>query len=390
MEHSLPLGKIAIVHDWFAVLGGSEKVIEQLLQIFPNADLFSLFDFLPEKDRAFLGAKPIETTFLQKMPFINQKNYRNFLPFMPLAVEQINLSKYNLIISNCHAVSKGVITSPEQLHICYLHTPMRYAWDMQNAYLENSGLKNIKGALARVLLHYVRSWDAIASIRPDRLIGNSGFIVKRIRKIYRRESDVLYPPVDTDYFTPSGPREDFYLAASRFVPYKRIDLIAEAFRGMPDKKLIIIGDGPELPRVKPFLGANVIWLGYQPTDVLRDHLRRCRAFIFAAKEDFGIMPIEAQACGAPVLAFGEGGARETVRGQGSSGQTGLFFYEQSVDALQAVVGEFEDISPSIQPEACRANAELFSNQRFQKQFLGFVMAAWDDFQQHQAPATIVP
>jgi glycosyltransferase involved in cell wall biosynthesis len=380
MEQSLSKGKIAIVHEWFTTLGGSEKVIEQLLKIFPNADLFSLFDFLPEKDRAFLGSTKVQTTFLQTMPFINHKNYRTYLPFMPLAVEQINLSDYDLIISNCHAVSKGVITSPEQLHISYIHTPMRYAWDMQNAYLENSGFKNIKGAIARVLLHYVRNWDAIASMRPDKLLANSGFIAKRIQKIYRRNSHVLYPPVDTDYFTPDGTKEDFYLVASRFVPYKRVDLIAEAFRKLPDKKLVVIGDGPELPRIKPLFGANITWLGYQPTPVLRDYLQRCKAFIFAAKEDFGIMPLEAQACGVPVIAFGEGGATETVRGQGSMGQTGLFFHEQSVDSLQSAVLEFENITPAITSEDCRANAELFSNQRFQKEFLGFITAAWDEFQ----------
>jgi glycosyltransferase involved in cell wall biosynthesis len=260
---------------------------------------------------------------------------------------------------------------------------MRYAWDMQNAYLENSGLKNIKGAMARVLLHYMRNWDAIASMRPDKLLANSGFIAKRVRKIYRRDSHVLYPPVDTDYFTPLGPREDFYLAASRFVPYKRVDLIAETFHKLPDKKLVIIGDGPELPRVKHLFGANITWLGYQPAPVLRDYLRRCKAFIFAAKEDFGIMPLEAQACGAPVIAFGEGGAVETVRGQGRTGQTGLFFDEQSVDSLQSAVLELENSTPSITAEDCRANAELFSNQRFQKEFLGFVTTTWNDFQKSQ-------
>jgi glycosyltransferase involved in cell wall biosynthesis len=383
MEQSLHKGKIAIIHEWFTTLGGSEKVIEQLLKIFPNADLFSLFDFLPEKDRAFLGSTKVQTTFLQTIPFINGRNYRTYLPFMPLAVEQMNLSDYDVIISNCHAVSKGVITSPEQLHISYIHTPMRYAWDMQNAYLENSGLKNVKGMLARVLLHYVRNWDVIASMRPDKLLANSGFIAKRIRKIYRRDSDILYPPVDTDYFTPLGPRDDFYLAASRFVSYKRVDLIAEAFRKMPDKKLMIIGDGPELSRIKHLFGANVTWLGYQPKPVLRDHLRRCKAFIFAAKEDFGIMPLEAQACGAPVIAFGEGGATETVRGQGCVGQTGLFFYKQSIDSLQSVVLEFENIVQPITVEDCRANAELFSNQRFQKEFLDFVTTSWNDFHKPQ-------
>jgi len=383
MEQSLFTGKIAIVHEWFATYAGSEKVVEQILQVFPQADLFGLFDFIPTNSRDFILNKTVSTSFLQNFPFINQSNYRRYLPFMPLAIEQLDLSAYKLIISNCHAVSKGVITGPDQLHISYIHSPMRYAWDMQNAYLENSGMNWFKSWLARLLLHYVRSWDSIAANRPDMLLANSSFIARRIKKIYRRESQVLYPPVDTDFFTPSGPREDFYLAASRFVPYKRIDLIAKAFRKMPDKKLILIGDGPELPRIKPFLGANVIWLGYQSTEVLRDHLRRCKAFIFAAKEDFGILPLEAQACGAPVIAFGEGGATETVRGQGRTGQTGLFFDEQSADSLQLAVLEFENLKPSITAEDCRANAELFSNQRFQKEFLGFVTTAWNDFQKQQ-------
>ena len=371
--------KIAIVHEWFTTLGGSEKVIEQLLQIFPNADLFSLIDFLPEKERGWLAGRKVQTSVLQKFPFININNYRSYLPFMPMSIEQLDLSGYDIVISNCHAVSKGVITSPEQLHISYIHTPTRYAWDMQNSYLENSRINGLKGLLARLLLHYIRIWDFAAASRPDVLIANSGFIARRIRKTYRRESQVIYPPVDTEYFTLNGPREDFYFTASRFVPYKRIDLIVEAFRGMPDKKLVISGDGPELERIRPMFGENITWLGYQPTDVLRDQLRRCRAFIFAAKEDFGITPLEAQACGAPVIAFGEGGATETVRGQGSAHQTGVFFPSQTIPALQAAVREFE--SHSIPAQDCREQAERFSNQRFQVEFGSFVKKSWEDYQQ---------
>jgi glycosyltransferase involved in cell wall biosynthesis len=257
---------------------------------------------------------------------------------------------------------------------------MRYAWDMQGAYLENSGMNSLKMAVARVLLHYVRNWDFIAASRPDILIANSNYIARRIRKIYRRDAFVIHPPVDTDYFTPHGEREDFYFTASRFVPYKRIDLIAEAFRDLPDKKLIIIGDGPELSRIKPFLGENVSWLGYQPIEVLREHLRHCKAFIFAAKEDFGIMPLEAQACGAPVIAFGEGGAQDTVRGEGTAHQTGLFFNQQTKDSLQSAIIKFENLSQPVQVNDCRANAEIFSNRRFQEEFYNFVANAWNDFQ----------
>lgn len=370
-------GKIAIVHEWFTTVGGSEKVVEQLLKVFPDADLFGLFDFLLARDRAIIGSKKIHTTFLQTIPFINRKNYRTYLPLMPLAVEQIDLSGYDLIISSCHAVSKGVITGPDQLHISYIHTPMRYAWDMQNTYLKSSGFRRIQDALARILLHYVRNWDVIAAMRPDKLLANSSFIRKRIQKIYRRNAQVIYPPIDTDYFTPLNSREDFYLAASRFVSYKRIDLIAQTFKDLPNKKLVIIGDGPELPNLKPLFGSNITWLGYQPIDVLRDYMRRCKAFIFAAKEDFGIMPLEAQACGAPVIAFGEGGATDTVRGYGCAGQTGILFDQQSVPALKDAILSFE--GSNIRGDDCRANAESFSNQRFQEEIFNFVQASWNEF-----------
>ena len=317
--------KIAIVHEWFTAIGGSEKVVEQLLQVFPDADLFGLIDFLPAMDRGWLDSRPVRTSFLQRAPFINANNYRSYLALMPLAIEQLDLSAYDLIISSCHAVSKGVITGPDQLHISYIHTPMRYAWDMQNAYLENGAMLGIKGLAARLLLHYIRIWDVGAANRPDVLIANSSFIARRIRQVYRRASTVIHPGVDTEYFTPQGPREDFYFTASRFVPYKRLDLIIEAFRGLPDKRLVIIGDGPELDRYQGRLPANISCLGTQPASVLRDHLRRCRAFIFAAREDFGILPVEAQARGAPVIAFGQGGVVDTVRAQGNSNQTGFFF-----------------------------------------------------------------
>lgn len=238
--------KIALVHDWFITFAGAERVVEQILQVFPSADVFALMDFMPAPDRDFLQSKPVHTSFLQTFPFINKRNYRNFLPFMPLAIEQLDLSGYDVIITNCHAVSKGVITSPDQLHIGYIHSPMRYAWDMQNDYLAVSGIKSIKSLLARSILHYIRIWDSTAANRPDVLYGNSGFICRRIEKIYRRKAEILYPPVNTEAFGLRTDKEDFYLAASRLVPYKRIDLIVEAFARLPDKKLVVIGDGPEL------------------------------------------------------------------------------------------------------------------------------------------------
>lgn len=374
--------KIAIVHDWFTTFAGSEQVVRQLLHLFPQAELFSLIDFLPERDRAFLNQKPIHTSFLQRMPLV-QRYYRLYLPLMPLAIEQMDLSGYDLIISNCHAVSKGLISGPDQLHISYVHTPIRYAWDMQNEYLSLGNLGGLMGIPARLILHYIRTWDAIAANRPDQLIANSHFIARRIQKAYRRSAQVIHPPVDTDTFTMGHAREDFYLAASRLVPYKRMDLIVQAFQAMPDKKLVIIGDGSEAKRIRHLCGPNVTWLGYQPDDVLKDHMQRCRAFISAAKDDFGITPVEAQACGAPVIAYGAGGARETVIGLDDAHPTGLLYKDQSVAAICDAVQTFERDYSLFSPEACRHNAERFSTQRFHKEFLGIVLSAWEEFEKMQ-------
>ncbi len=372
--------KIALVHDWFITFAGSERVIEQLLQVFPQADLFALLDFMSSPDRDFLQGKPVHTSFLQTFPFLNKKNYRNFLPFMPLAIEQLDLSAYDVVITNCHAVSKGVITSPDQLHIGYIHSPMRYAWDMQNDYLAVSGIKSIKSLLARSILHYIRIWDSTAANRPDVLFGNSGFICRRIEKFYRRQARILYPPVNTEVFGLHADKEDFYLAASRLVPYKRIDLIVQAFAGLPDKKLVVIGDGPEAHKLQSLNLPNVTWLGFQPNEALRDYMQRARAFVFAAREDFGIIPLEAQACGTPVIAFGQGGVRETVIGLEQENPTGVFFYEQTVESLRHAILEFERHRNRFSPSACRANAERFSNERFRREVQEIVQTSWQEFQ----------
>lgn len=372
--------KIAIVHDWLTVYAGAERVLEQMLACFPDADLFSVVDFLPEGQREFILDKSVTTSFIQGLPFAQSK-YRNYLPLMPLAVEQFDLSGYDLVISSSHAVAKGVLTGPDQLHLCMCYSPIRYAWDLQHQYLKESGLdRGFKGWLAKWLLHRIRIWDARTANGVDGFMAISGFIARRIWKVYRRESSIVYPPVDVHAFELREEKEDFYLTASRMVPYKKIDLIVEAFSAMPDKRLVVIGDGPDFDKIKAKAGSNVTLLGYQNHAVLKDHLQRARAFVFAAEEDFGIAPLEAQACGTPVIAFGKGGALETIRGLGGELPTGVFFPEQSVASIQDAVRRFEQAEQQILPVSCRENAMRFSPERFRQELGAFVEEAWKAFQ----------
>ncbi|SEO72167.1 glycosyltransferase family 4 protein [Propionispora vibrioides] len=360
--------KVAIVCDWLVTYAGAERVLEQLLQLFPEADLFSVVDFINIGEREFLLNKSTTTTFIQKLPKARKK-YRQYLPLMPLAIEQLDVSGYDLVISSSHAVAKGILTGPDQIHISYVHSPIRYAWDLQHQYLREAGLtKGVKGWAAKAILHYMRMWDLRTANGVDHFIANSQFIARRIWKVYRREAKVIYPPVDIESFTLKEDKEDFYLTASRMVPYKRMDLIVEAFADMPDKRLIVIGDGPDFPKIKAKAGKNVQLLGYQSFGVLKDYMQRAKAFVFAAEEDFGITPVEAQACGTPVIAFGKGGALETVIGidDNSNKATGIFFKEQVSGSLIKAVQEFEIYS--ISSECCRINAERFSISRFQKEF----------------------
>jgi glycosyltransferase involved in cell wall biosynthesis len=366
--------KIAIVHDWLVTFAGAERVLAELLDIWPEADLFSVIDFLSDEDRAQLQGKQATTTFIQRLPQA-KKRYQTYLPLMPHAIEQLDLSGYDLIISSSHAVAKGVLTGPDQLHISYVHSPIRYAWDLQHQYLKEAGLdRGLKGKLARVILHYVRIWDQRTAAGVDAFVANSHFIARRISKAYRREAKVIYPPVDISRFTPSGDKDDFYLTASRMVPYKRMPMIVEAFSSMPDKKLVVIGAGPEFEKAKEVAGPNVTLLGYQDFDCLLDHMRRARAFVFAAEEDFGITPIEAQACGTPVIAYGRGGVLETVRGLDAQHPTGVFYPEQSAASLCAAVRQFEALETPISQQACRQNAERFATKRFRQEMRAFVEA----------------
>ena len=360
--------KTAIVHDWLVTYAGAERALEQILALYPDADLYSLIDFIPDDQRTFLLNKKATTSFIQSLPFAGRK-YRNYLPLMPLAIEQFDLSGYDLVISSSHAVAKGVLTHANQKHVCYCYTPIRYAWDLQHQYLKESGLdRGLKGMLAKAVLHYIRQWDRKTANRVDHYIAISRYIAERIKKAYGREATVIYPPVDIASFVPGRKKEDFYLTASRMVPYKKMDLIAEAFSRTPDRKLVVIGEGPDFRKVKAKAGGNVELLGYQPPAVMRDYLQRARAFVYAAEEDFGIVTVEAQACGTPVIAYGKGGVLETT----IELKTGFFFREQTVDSLLDAVREFEQASSTLDVLAIRRNTERFGADRFKKEFRNFI------------------
>ncbi|MGF6920941.1 glycosyltransferase involved in cell wall biosynthesis [Paraburkholderia sp. 40] len=365
--------RIAIVHDWLVTYAGAEKVLEQIIACFPDADLFSLVDFLD--DRSFLRGKPVTTSFIQKLPLARSK-YRSYLPLMPLAIEQLDVSAYDVVISSSHAVAKGILTGPDQVHISYVHSPIRYAWDLQHQYLQQSKLTNgPKSALARLILHYMRNWDIRTSNSVDDFVANSAFIARRIKKVYQRDAQVIFPPVDVEAFTLCTEKEDFYLTASRMVPYKKIDLIVEAFARMPERKLVVIGDGPDMAKIRAKAGPNVEIMGYQPFEVLKDRMSRAKAFVFAAEEDFGISVVEAQACGTPVIAYGKGGALETVRDLSEPKPTGMFFDEQDTDSIIAAVNRFDELRHRFLPENCRGNAEQFSAAHFRERFFSQVRAA---------------
>lgn len=363
----------AVVHEWLVNYAGSERVLEQMIDCFPSSDLFSVVDFLTDEERAFVRGKSATTTFIQRLPFAKSK-YRQYLPLMPLATEQLDLSNYDVVLSSSHAVAKGVLTGPDQLHICYVHSPIRYAWDLQHQYLQESGLtRGLKSVLARVILHYMRQWDLRTANGVDYFIANSEFIARRIWKVYRREATVIYPPVDVEAFTFSERKQDYYLAASRLVPYKKMDLIVQAFAAMPDKKLVVVGDGPDMAKVKAAAGPNVEILGYQSFAKLKELMQGAAAFVFAAEEDFGITPVESQACGTPVIAFGKGGALETVRSVGEHARpTGLFFDLQTSASIIEAVTRFEAQRAAILPEYCRENAMRFSVAEFRRQYTAFV------------------
>ena len=371
--------KTAIIHDWFAGYAGSERVVESLTNIWKDADIFVLFNFLNDEEQKIIVKDKIPaTSFLQNWNLV-KKNHRRFLLLFPYAIEQFDLSSYDLIISSSHAVAKGVLTNSNQLHINYCHTPIRYAWDLTHQYLRESNLlTGLKGLIAKAILHYIRIWDVSASNRVDYFAANSKYIAKRINKIYKRGAEVIYPPVDTDKFPLETKKEDFYLTASRLVPYKRIDIIAEAFSKMPDKKLLIIGDGPDANKIKSKLTPNIEFLGYQEGEKLKGYMQRAKAFIFAAEEDFGITMIEALSCGTPVIAYNKGGAAETI----IENETGILFNKQTPENIIDAVNKFEKLEKKFNPESLNIYAKQFDRKIFEDKIQSFVNAKCNEFFNH--------
>ncbi|MDO8550909.1 MAG: glycosyltransferase family 4 protein [Ignavibacteria bacterium] len=361
--------KTAIVHEWFADYAGSERVVESFTNIWPEADVFTLVDLLTEEERKIvLKSKTPKTSFIQKLPFAKTK-HRYYLPLFPFAIERFDFSEYDLIISSSHAVTKGLRKNSNQLHISYCHSPMRYAWDNTELYLNQANIsKGLKGFAARSIINYLRKWDLKTASRPDYLIANSKFIAGKIKRIYNRDSDVIYPPVDVDKFEPVLEKEDYYLTASRMVPYKRADLIVEAFSMLGDIKLKVVGQGPELDKIKRKASPNIEILGYKSGKELKVLMQKAKAFVFAAEEDFGITVVEAMACGTPVIALNKGGTAETV----VDGITGILFDSQSTDSIKNAAMKFEEKINTFDPLQISNHAKQFSRDIFEKNIKEYV------------------
>lgn len=373
---------VALVHDWLVTSGGGEQVLSEALKVFPGAPVHALIDHMSAEDHARLGIPRARTTWLQGVPGI-RRSYRSWLPVMPVTLRSLNLDGADTILAISHAVAKSAPVRAHQKLLCLCLSPMRYAWDLREQYLHEAGLgSGLRGVAARWMLERMRRWDERTSRRVDAFASISRHIADRIRRAYGRDSEVIYPPVDTEFFTPGSrlqPRSPvergYYLTASRFVPYKRVDLIVRAFAGT-SRRLVVVGGGPDVKKVNAAAAGapNVTFFGHVGREHLRDLLRGARAFVFAAEEDFGIAPVEAQACGVPVIAYGVGGARETVVPLGEPDASGLFFDGQTVESIRAAVDRFEANAGTLTVAACRASAERFSAERFREHLQRWVAA----------------
>ena len=381
MKSAVEKLKYALVHEWLTpkATGGSELVVQEILK-YIEADVYALIDFESANPESYLFGRQIGTTFLQHFP-LARNGVQKYLPFLPIAIEQLDLREYDIILSSSHAVAKGILTSPQQLHVCYCHTPMRYAWDLTFDYLRNSKAgRGIPGVLTRYLLHRLRQWDTISANRVDYFIANSQHTARRIWRCYRRRAEVIYPPVNIDRFSLKPQKQDFYVTVCRLVSYKNIGAIVQAFNQL-GSNLVVIGTGPELDAIRQMAKPNVQVLGWQPAEVVEKYVAEAKAFVYGACEDFGIALVEAQACGTPVITYAAGGALETVLDirQHPEIGTGLFFSSQTAAALVESVKEFEQLQGKFQPEMARAHATLFAPEVFQQRYLAFVERCYREF-----------
>jgi glycosyltransferase involved in cell wall biosynthesis len=348
--------KVAIIHDWMNGFRGGEQVLDALVEIFPQAEIFTLF-YTPGTLNARIENRPIHVSFLNKLPGA-KRFYRYYLPLFPMAIERFDLSQFDLVISSSHCVAKGVIPHPKALHLCYCHTPMRYSWDRYQDYFGHSKVE----PLLFPFIHYLRIWDVSASHRVDHFIANSNWVRRRIERFYRRDADVIYPPLSLDKFSvAAGDKGDYYLIVAAFAPYKRIDIAIEACEKL-DRRLLIVGAGQDEKKLRGLAKGRTEFLGKVAHEDLKDLLGGARAFLHPGEEDFGIAPLEAMAAGTPVIAFGSGGALETV----VPNETGIFFREQTVESLSEAILNFE--KENFSKEACRRQAERFSRERFLNEF----------------------
>jgi glycosyltransferase involved in cell wall biosynthesis len=363
--------KIALIHDWLIHPGGAEKVLKEFLYLLQDHDVevFTLLDFLSDDDRHYyLGGRKTQTSFLQGYPRI-KKNYRYYLPLFPKAIGRFDLKKFDLIISSSHSIAKGVRKKPGQMHICYCHTPMRYLWDLRREYMKDYNLNfGIRKLVIGNILNSLKRWDYKNAQEVDFFIANSINIQKRIKNSYSRQSVVIYPPVDNVFYHNKNVPRTQYVAASRMVPYKRMSLIVEAFSNLPDHKLVVIGDGPEYDKIHAQAAPNIEIIRYDSNELLRHYLKRAKAFVFASNEDFGITPVEAMACGTPVIAYGKGGILETV----IENKTGMFFKHQGVKSIIDAVYKFESAIHTFKAEDCEAQAAKFSVQVFRESISKFL------------------
>jgi glycosyltransferase involved in cell wall biosynthesis len=371
--------KVALVHDWLTGMRGGEKCLEILCELFPEATLYTL---LHKKGSVseIISRMKIKTSFIQNLPF-SFNHYEKYLPLFPTAVEQFDLTGYDLVVSSSHCVAKGVITAPETCHICYCHTPMRYAWEMYHTYFSKNSVSPLIRWSIPFFMNYLRTWDEKSADRVDRFVANSQNVKRRIKKYYRRDAEVIHPPVDTEYFDLGQKEGEYYLIVSALVPYKRIDLAVLAFNEL-SLPLLVIGEGSEKKRLMKIRAKNVRFVDWQAGFELKRYYAECKALIFPGEEDFGIVPVEAQACGKPVIAFGKGGATESVRGaypdqEITFSHSGVFFYPQTKEALIQAVRRFN--SSKFDPEKIRENALRFDKKAFKEKIGEFLAETFEEY-----------